>query len=116
MALEGVTWELPRPFGELPWGLRGDCKHVRVLTGTHKFRTVVLLNSVPRVPFYDTVYATLNLAESRSFGAAGTFAFGTGTSDSVPPYRSPNFLLKKISFRTRVLQVEERKKKRSSRS
>ena len=81
MALEGVTWELPRPFGELPWGLRGDCKHVRVLTGTHKFRTVVLLNSVPRVPFYDTVYATLNLAESRSFGAAGTFAFGTGTSD-----------------------------------
>jgi hypothetical protein len=32
VALEGVTWELPRPFGELPWGLSGDCEHVRVLT------------------------------------------------------------------------------------
>ena len=36
MALEGVTWELPRPFGELPWGLRGDCKHVRVLSSGDK--------------------------------------------------------------------------------
>ena len=76
-----------------------------------------MLNSVPRVPFYDTVYATLNLAESRSFGAAGTFAFGTGTSDSVLTstavpvaelYIEKDFLP--------VLQQVKKKKLRSSRS
>ena len=32
VALEGVTWEVTHPFGELPLGLREDCKHVRVLS------------------------------------------------------------------------------------
>ena len=61
--------------------------------------TVSLDNSCSWVLIFHILSSTLNLAESRSFGAAGTFAFGTGTSDSVPPpYRSPN-ILKKTSYR-----------------
>ena len=46
MALEGVTWELPHPFGELPWGLTGDCKHVRVLTNRGEPKFEADLNSL----------------------------------------------------------------------